>query len=206
MTDPASQSTRPSLLVRLRDAQDAESWQTFVDVYAPLIYRFCRQRGLQDADAADVGQEVLAQVAHSIRTFDYQPERGRFRDWLGIVTRGKLARWREKRDRVADPVGGGDSRDLLGGAAAPEADMDWNAEFNAYLLQVALGRIRPHFEPATWRAFERVWLDNRPAAEAARELDVPIAAIYVAKSRVLKQLREEILLLAEDVPQFVPLG
>jgi RNA polymerase sigma-70 factor (ECF subfamily) len=206
MTDSASRQTPPSLLVRIRDAQDAESWQTFVEIYAPLIYRHCRRRGLQDADAADVGQEVLAQVAHSIRTFEYQPERGRFRDWLGTVTRGKLVRWQEKRAREADAAGGGDSRDVLGGTAAPVADTDWSAEFNAHLLQAALGRIRPHFEPVSWRAFERVWVDNRPAAEVAGELNLPIASIYVAKSRVLKQLREEILILAEDVPQFVPLG
>jgi hypothetical protein len=86
-SEPEPGPTQPSLLLRIRDAFDAESWRTFVSIYAPLIYRSCRRRGLQDADAADVGQEVLAQVARSIREFEYQPGRGRFRDWLGSVVR-----------------------------------------------------------------------------------------------------------------------
>jgi RNA polymerase sigma-70 factor (ECF subfamily) len=205
MTDPVSRQTPPSLLVRIRDARDAESWQTFVDLYAPLVYRYCRRRGLQEADAADVSQEVLLQVARSIRTFEYSPDRGRFRDWLGTVTRGKLVRWREKRDRAVNATGDG-SADALAAAVAPEADTEWADAFNGHVLRAALERIRPHFEPATWRAFELEWLGNRPAAEVARELGMAVTAVYVAKSRVLKRLRDEVLLLAEDVPQRVPLG
>jgi RNA polymerase sigma-70 factor (ECF subfamily) len=201
MTDSVSRQTPPSLLVRIRDARDAASWQTFVDLYAPLIYRYCRRRGLQEADAADVSQDVLLQVARSIRTFEYQPERGRFRDWLGVVTRGKVVRWRERHDRSVNGAGGRDSGDALAVAVAPEADSEWTAAFNAHVLRAALERIRPHFEPATWRAFELEWLENRPAAEVARTLDLPVTAVYVAKSRVLKRLRDEVLLLAEDVPQ-----
>src|SRR5581483_3188670 len=70
--ESASQSTRPSLLMRLRDAGDAGAWATFVDVYTPLVYGYLRRRGLQDADAADVAQEVMTEVARSIRAFEYQ--------------------------------------------------------------------------------------------------------------------------------------
>ena len=93
MCEPETGPTQPSLLLRIRDASDEESWQTFVSIYAPLIYRSCRRRGLQDADAADVGQDVLAQVARSIRDFEYQPGRGRFRDWLGTIVRHKVCRF-----------------------------------------------------------------------------------------------------------------
>jgi DNA-directed RNA polymerase specialized sigma24 family protein len=72
----SSLNTRPSLLARIRDAQDAVSWQLFVNIYAPVIYRFCRHKGLQDANAADVTQETLVETARCIRTFEYQPERG----------------------------------------------------------------------------------------------------------------------------------
>ena len=107
MTDSDSGGqTRPSLLLRLRDAADAASWQTFAETYAPLIYRHCRRHGLQDADAADVTQEVLDQVVRSIRTFEYRPERGRFRDWLGTVTRHKLARFHRRQGRAAVGAGG----------------------------------------------------------------------------------------------------
>jgi RNA polymerase sigma-70 factor (ECF subfamily) len=169
MANLDSQQTQPSLLLRLRDVQDAAAWQTFVDVYAPLIYRYCRRHRLQDADATDIAQEVLAQVARSIRAFEYQPQRGRFRDWLGTVTRNKLRRFLHKEGHAVRGQGGPASDAVLDETGAPEMDSDWTAQFNAHLLQVALQRIRPHFEEATWRAFEQVWLKDRRAAAVAEE-------------------------------------
>jgi RNA polymerase sigma-70 factor (ECF subfamily) len=78
--------TRPSLLMRIRDGQDAEAWALFVDLYAPVVFQHCRRRQLQDADAADLTQEVLIEVADAIRNFVYQSERGRFRDWLSVLS------------------------------------------------------------------------------------------------------------------------
>jgi RNA polymerase sigma-70 factor (ECF subfamily) len=201
--DDSTLHTRPSLLVRIRDAQDGVSWQTFVDTYAPVVYRYCRLRSLQDADAADVTQDVLTEVARCIRTFVYQPERGRFRDWLGTLTRRRLARHLDKQNRGVVETVGDEGLDEVG---ATQADAEWTDEFNAQVLQVALERVRPHFEPATWQAFEAVWLHNRSAAQAAEELQLPIEAVYVAKSRVLKRLEEEVRTLAEDVPQLMRPG
>jgi RNA polymerase sigma-70 factor (ECF subfamily) len=200
-----SQKTRPSLLVRIRDAEDDESWRTFVDLYAPLIYRYCRLRGLQDADAADVGQEVLAQVAQTIRRFEYQPERGRFRDWLGTVTRNKVARFLEVQGRPARGVGGTESDGVLDALGAPGGDSAWDAEFHAHVLRTALTRIRPRVEPATWDAFQRVWIDGQAPLQAARELGIPIDAVYLAKSRMLRRLRDEVVAIAEDMPIYAPL-
>src|SRR5580658_3463672 len=105
MDDSGSpQSTRPSLLIRIRDARDTEAWQSFVDTYLPMIYRYARRMSLQDADAADVSQEVLSEVARCIRTFEYSPARGRFRDWLGILVRRTVLRFRKKNDSgVVEP-------------------------------------------------------------------------------------------------------
>src|SRR5206468_782748 len=82
--------TRASLLVRIRDGRDTEAWQEFVRLYAPVIYGFARRRGLQDADAADLMQEVLRSVAAAADRLDYDPRRGTFRAWLFTVTRNKL--------------------------------------------------------------------------------------------------------------------
>jgi len=199
---PSSLSTRPSLLLRLRDPSDQASWATFVDAYAPLVYRYARRQGLQDADCADVTQEVMLEAARCLGSFEYQPERGRFRDWLGTLTRRKLARFFRKSSRGGSAKGGADSDEPLA-EIAEQPDATWNDEFNAQVLNVALERIRPEFEDFTWRAFERVWRDSLPAAEAATELKLPLMTVYSAKSRILKRLREEILLLAEDIPQFV---
>ena len=199
----STRGTHPSLLVRIRDSKDNESWAEFVEVYAPLIHGYCLKRGVQDCDAADIAQETLLQVSRSIRGFVYQPERGRFRDWLGAVTRSRIAR--HFRGRTETTLGGDESRDLREQLPDPAADGEWAAEFNARLLNVAIERVRNHFEEASWLAFEASWLKSKPAAEAATELGIPIESVYVAKSRVLKRLRLEVLVLAEDAPRLVPL-
>jgi RNA polymerase sigma-70 factor (ECF subfamily) len=194
MLEADSRATRPSLLLRLRDASDSDSWEDFARVYGPVIRGYCRRRGLQQADADDVVQEVLGQVAQSIGTFEYEPERGRFRDWLGTVTRHKIARWAEARGRAAA------ANFSDGELAARGDDPAWSDEFYARVLEAALARIRGEFEPRTWDAFERVWAGDRPAPQVAVALGMTIDAVYQAKSRVLKRLREEVLTLAEDLP------
>lgn len=202
-SDDAS-ATRQSLIRRIKDTRDEAAWAAFVDIYAPLVYGYCRRRGLQDNDAADVAQEVMAQVARAIRNFEYRPEVGRFRDWLGTIARNKLSNYlRAGRREVLGLV---DVGDRLAWDRSCDVDPVWADEFNTQILRAALDEARPHFERATWRAFELTWLEDRPAAEAARVLDVPIEAVYLAKSRVLKRLREAVCRLAEDIPLYEPLG
>ena len=191
-------STRPSLLLRIRDPRDGEAWATFIDVYGRLVYRHCRGRGLAHEDAENVTQEVFAQVSQSIRGFDYQPDLGRFRDWLGTVTRNEINRLFKKEGRQAHGRGGVEDEWGLQSALSRGEDTAWTEEFNAHLLATALGRSRPHFEEQTWRAFELVWLEKRPAVEVAQQLKVPIDRVYVAKSRVLERLQQEVQELAED--------
>src|SRR5262245_43958832 len=142
--------TRPSLLLRLRDARDDQSWATFVDVYGPLVFGHCRRRSLQHADAEDVTQKVFAQVSLAIRRFEYDPQAGRFRDWLGTIVRNEVNRFLRKQSRD-----GANSIEALDQVEARQ-DSAWNEDFHAHILQEALKRTRPHFEADTWRAFELV--------------------------------------------------
>src|SRR3954468_13868889 len=103
-----SSATRASLLVRLRDGGDAHAWREFVHLYAPVIYGFARKRGLQDADAADLMQDVLRSVSRAAPRLEYDPSRGTFRGWLFTVTRNKVFNYMESRNRRV--VGSGDSR------------------------------------------------------------------------------------------------
>ena len=119
-----SQKTRSSLLVRIRDARDDEAWCEFVDVYAPLVYRFARLRGLQNADAADVTQDVLQTVARSISGFEYDPERGSFRGWLLSVARSRLCDLIAGQQRQAQ--GSGDTRTLDVLEQQPSGDDEGN--------------------------------------------------------------------------------
>jgi len=198
-------STRPSLLLRLRDPRDAEAWRAFVDVYGPLVYGHARRRGLKHEDAEDVTQRAFTRVSEAIRTFNYQPDLGRFRDWLGTVVRNEINRLL-KAEMGAARGKGGDADLRLENLAAPPADAAWTAEFNAHILQVALERCRGRFEPATWRAFERVWLQQTPAVQVAQEMGQPIDWVYVAKSRVLKLLAQEVQEMADDAALIMQAG
>jgi RNA polymerase sigma factor (sigma-70 family) len=196
--ESTGQSTHPSLLLRLRQPEDQDAWNLFVSVYAPLIFGHCRRAGLPRADAEDVTQEVFARLSTAIRHFEYQPDLGRFRTWLGTVVRNEILRYRKKSARQPAGVGGEGITAVLDQAVAKQEDNSWVAEFNAHVLQTALARCRPRFEAATWRAFEMVWLENRPPADVAREVGREIAWVYVAKSRVLMQLSQEVRELADD--------
>src|SRR6266481_6560979 len=100
-------STRASLLLRLRDPRDGAAWTQFVDLYGPLVYGYARKQGLQDADAADLSQDVLGAVAGAVGRLEYDPLRGAFRNWLFTVVRRKLSNWR--RTRRNRPDGGNHS-------------------------------------------------------------------------------------------------
>jgi len=193
--DQSGLQTRPSLLIRIRDVGDADAWRTFAAIYAPLVYQYARRRGLQDADAADLTQDVLGEVARGIRLFEYRPERGRFRDWLLTITRRQFLRFCERRVRNQGMVL--DEHELAK-IEDGRTDVEWNDAFNARVLREALRRIQSSFEPMTWRAFECVWLENRSAAETAVALSLRIDLVYIAKSRVLKKLSAEVREIAED--------
>src|SRR6516162_4708756 len=126
-----SPATRASLLIRLRDGGDAEAWQEFVHLYAPVIYGFARKRGLQDADAADMMQEVLRSVSGAAQRLDYDPSRGTFRGWLFTVTRNKIFNFLESGGRRVQ--GSGDSRvqQRLEEHAAADGKLsaEWDADY-----------------------------------------------------------------------------
>jgi RNA polymerase sigma-70 factor (ECF subfamily) len=189
-------STHISLLTRLREPSDQEAWLRFVDLYAALVYQFGIRRGLQDADAQDVTQEVCLTVSRAMNRFDYQPERGRFRDWLGVITLRAIERQRRK---VTCGQGrGGDESGALRHEPDAKGRSEWVAEFSSHLFRNALQRIRPVFAEKVWRAFELVWLENVSPAEAARLLEQKPQWVYKAKFQVLLRLREEVQALLSD--------
>src|SRR5215831_17297303 len=106
-------TTRPSLLVRIRDTDDTAAWAQFVEIYAPLVYGFARRHGLQDADAADVTQEVMQSVSKAAHKLEYDPERGSFRAWLFTVVRNKVSTFLIRRKPAERGSGGSDAQGLL---------------------------------------------------------------------------------------------
>lgn len=198
MADHPGPATRPSLLLRLRDPRDVAAWSTFVDVYGPLVYAHGRRRGLQHSDAEDVTQKVFLRVSQALRDFNYRPEAGRFRDWLGTIVRNEVYRHLNKEQTAARGQGGPEAPAALELTPAPAEDTEWSAEFKAHILQVALSRVRPRFEEPTWKAFEAVWVDHQAPPAVASAMNQTLQWVYVAKSRVLKQVWAEVQELADD--------
>jgi RNA polymerase sigma-70 factor (ECF subfamily) len=183
--------TRASLLVRLRDPLDAVAWKEFIERYGPLVYHYARKQGLQDADAADLGQEVLCAVAGAVGRLEYDPAKGAFRNWLFTVVRRKLARWREGQGHR--PRGSGDTethRLLEQYTEQPAEQADWDAEWEERLFAWACEQVRREVSDVTWQAFWRTAVDARPGKEVALELGLNVAAVYGARSRVLARLKE----------------
>jgi RNA polymerase sigma-70 factor (ECF subfamily) len=185
-------ATRPSLLVRLRDADDQEAWSDFVQLYAPAIYGFARRKGLQDADAADLTQEVLRGVAGSIGRLEFDPRQGMFRSWLFTLAHRRLCDWLGSRQRREQ--GSGDSGTLQLLHDQPErADAEhWDLDLEREIFARAAEKIRPAFAEKTWQAFWRTAVQGQSGKEVAQALGMTVGAVYLARSRVMVRLKEQI--------------
>lgn len=184
--------TRPSLLLSLREADNDDAWRRFVELYLPLTFHYCVQRGLQEADAADVAQEVMLAVAGGIREFNYDPARGKFRGWLLQVTRNKLNRFLSRHYR--DPRATGESAlvRLAEETPGPEEQAVWEEEYQQRVFDWAAERVRTEVQDSTWQAFWLTAVENLSVQETAHRLGITVGTVYVARSRVLARLRETV--------------
>ncbi|SIO43439.1 RNA polymerase sigma-70 factor, ECF subfamily [Singulisphaera sp. GP187] len=187
-------TTRPSLLIRLRDPADECAWAEFVDIYGPLLQRLARGRGLQHADAEDLAQEVFRVVAAAIEGGRYDPSRGSFRGWLfriahNLTLKSLVARGRQ-------PRGSGDTGVLNfleeQPAPAPEDSAQFEAAYRRRMLEWAARKVRGEFSELAWHAFLATGVEARPAADVARELGIKVGSVYNLKCRVMARLRREI--------------
>ena len=139
-------TTRPSLLVRIRDLQDQHAWSQFVEVYGPVVYGFARKRGLQEADASDLTQEVMRAVAAVASRLDYDPRKGSFRGWLYTVARNKLHDFLVTRGRQCQGSGDTGVQAVLEEQAARQEESLWEEEYQQQLLRWAAPRFsRPGY-------------------------------------------------------------
>jgi RNA polymerase sigma factor (sigma-70 family) len=191
--------TRVTLLgVLRRDPTDQRAWGEFVGHYGPKVYGWCQRWGLQDADAQDVTQDVLLRLAGKLRDFRYDPSRS-FRAWLKTLAHHAVSDLREARRR---PGGGsGDSavaRLLDGLGARDDLARRLEEEFDRELLEEAMHRVRLRVAPQTWSAFRLTALEGLSGAEAAARIPMQVAQVFVAKRRVQKMLRDEVVKLERE--------
>jgi RNA polymerase sigma-70 factor, ECF subfamily len=182
-------STSSSLLRRAKD-QDREAWRRLLHLYGPLVFLWCRRSGFVREDAADVTQDVWTAVATHLNEFRHARPDDRFRGWLWKITRNKVLD--RLRDREPRAVGGTTAQGLLN--QVPE-DLSDSAPVvpneRQTVMRRALELIQPEFEDRTWKAFLRVAVDERSAAEVAAELAITPGAVRQAKYRILRRLHEE---------------
>jgi RNA polymerase sigma-70 factor (ECF subfamily) len=181
-------TTSVTLLERLRGPEAQAAWARFVEIYTPLFYRWGQRLGLQDQDAADLVQEVFVTLVQQLPEFRYDPQKS-FRRWLRTLL---LNKWRDRwRHRAARPVScPGEDLDQV---AAPDVpDPFEEEEYRHCLVNRVLKLIQVEFQPVTWKAFCEHMVQGHPPAAVAAELGVSVNAVYLAKSRVLRRLREEL--------------
>ncbi|HMP02192.1 MAG TPA: sigma-70 family RNA polymerase sigma factor [Gemmatales bacterium] len=194
------EATSLSLLQRLRQRDDDPAWQRFDRVYRPLIARWLRQARLEPADADDLAQEVMLVVVRKVAEFEHAGRPGAFRHWLrqvvGFVLRD---RWRSRQRRGETRVALGEPSDQL---ADPNSELSqyWDREHDGQVLRQLLDLLADEFNPTTLRAFERLALEQAQPEDVAQELGLSVGAVYIAKSRVLRRLREEATGLLDDLP------
>lgn len=185
-------TTRLSLLMRLRDSEDSRAWEDFQSLYAPIIYRFGRRMGLQDADSIDLTQDVLVAVFQAIGSFEYDRQIGRFRGWLKTVAYHAFCALKKRGNRVPT---------LDGSAAMSVAELEtaaksdarfWDDQYAQRLFDIAAERVRAKIKPTTWEVFVRTALKRQEPQAVANRLGLSVGNVYVAKARVSAQVMDEL--------------
>ena len=184
--------TRVTLLMRLRDLQNQPAWEEFVEIYTPLIYGYCRSRGLQEVDAADVAQESMRSVTRAIGKFEYNPQRGKFRNWLLTVVQSKLHNFLAQQQRQPALAGETTLQHKIDSHSPHSDESAWEADYYRTIFDWAAKRIRGEFQESTWQAFWQTTIDERDGKQVAESLSMSVGAVYVAKSRVIARLKQEI--------------
>lgn len=182
------ESSPPSLLEQLHGDHATAAWDRFVDLYTPLLYFWaCRMR-LQADDAADLVQEVFTTLLEKLP--QYRPEPGgSFRAWLRTLT---LNKWQDMRRRKAAALRPGTVGGLDEVPIPDPAEALWEAEYQQHVVGRAIDVMHTDFQPATWQACLALVVDGKPAAQVARETGLTVEAVYAAKARVLRRLRQEL--------------
>jgi RNA polymerase sigma-70 factor (ECF subfamily) len=190
--------TRASLLLRIRNSRDSEAWSQFVEVYAPLIYGYARRHGLQDADAADLVQDVLRTVSSAVKKLNYEAEVGTFRGWLFTVARTKLSDLVSRRQSPGRGTGESAMQQFLQNQPVATAEEEWNTDYERRLFAWAAERVRGEVQDMTWQAFWQTTVEGKSGKEVSSVLGMTVAAVYLAKSRVMLRLKDQLRILQED--------
>jgi RNA polymerase sigma-70 factor (ECF subfamily) len=179
-----------SLLDRLRRQPDDQlSWRRLTLLYEPLIRRWLLQHSTPDADADDLQQEVLLVLTRELSVFDHNGRSGAFRHWVRSITANRLRDFWRSRQSAA--INGLD--ESLAQFADPVSEIGriYDREHDEFIMRRLMELIEPEFSPSTWKSFQFLAFDEKSASEVASQLGLTVNAVLIAKSRVLRRLRQE---------------
>ena len=184
--------TRQSLLLRAQTGEE-NAWKDLTDLYRPLILGWLHRQGVPAVDLEDLSQDVLLGVVQHLPSFEHSGRRGAFRSWLRTIVCSRTTDYWRAIGANTQASGGSGATAALQQIADPDSDLNrqWDEEHDRYVLGCLLDLVGEEFEPATLRAFRRLALDGASGADVAQELGLSVAAVYVAKSRVLARIRQE---------------
>jgi RNA polymerase sigma-70 factor, ECF subfamily len=184
--------TRQSLLIRAQTGE-SKAWKDLTELYRPLILAWLNRQGVPAGDLEDLSQEVLLSVVKHLPDFQHSGRRGAFRCWLRTIVCSSTTDYWRAAARAARASGGSAAAAALHEIADPASALNrqWEEEHDHYVIGCLLAMVEEEFEPTTLRAFQRLALDGVSGTEAAQELGQSVAAVYMAKSRVLARIRQE---------------
>ncbi len=195
--DADSLATRASLLARIRNWEDAQSWEEFTQIYSRLIRSVARKAGLSESEAKDVEQDTLLSVARTIHKFESDPQRGTFKSWLFNLIRWRIANHCKRRG----PAGALWPEDDTARTGTPvvervpgpdQLDADWEEEWRKNLFETALARVGRKAKAKHLQIFDLYAKRHWPAAKVARELAVSRMQVYLVAHRITRSIRREV--------------
>jgi RNA polymerase sigma factor (sigma-70 family) len=191
--------TRQSLLVRLKDWEDHESWKSFFETYWRLIYNAATRAGLSDAEAQDVVQETVLSVAKAMPNFEYKQAKQSFKGWLLQLTNWRIDDQFRKRARgspVSSPGTHTSTRtatiDRVADPAGPPMEAIWEEEWEKHLIDTAMERVKNKVDARQYQLFELCVVSQWSTAEVARALKVSPARVYLARHRIGRLVKKEL--------------
>jgi RNA polymerase sigma-70 factor, ECF subfamily len=192
----SSGSLASTLLLQLRD-HNPDAWTRLTHLFGPLVYGWCRRAGLAPADAADVTQDIFRSVAMGLPNFRRDRPGDTFRGWLATIARNRINDFLRRAAQRPKGQGGSEFHQLIQNLPDPqqESSVDFASELaeeRRGLLHRTLELVQAEFETSTWTAFWRTTVDAEPPDAVAAELGITLNAVYKAKSRVLRRLRQEL--------------
>ena len=197
----APPETRWSLVVRLQDERDEAAWAEFITEYEPFLLTFLQRRGLQDADAQDVAQQVLTAICQSVSRWKPDGRPGAFRRWIATIARNSAIKFLQRKSRQPDSSGGTQFLARMHDVAARTDDVAAQQEYQQAVFAWAVARVRDEFRESTWNAFWETAVNHRPIEDVAQEFTMSTGAVYMARSRVMARLKAQVSrLLNEDAP------